>query len=141
MRGGVYIADFNTADKLSVETFPLGDTSTEFGTQDFVVAVVSRLLNPGKEVGGDSRIEIPRTTSIQWESRTAFDGASYIYIAFPSSTTTRSGYDIRRKNLAVAGVKRGVVYALGVSARSDQWNADKQELLQTIVDSFRVRSL
>jgi len=64
---------------------------------------------------------------------------TYTYIVFPSETITRSGYQIRRKNIAVAGVKRGVVYCLGASARSDQWDSDKQLLLTSIVESFRIR--
>ena len=53
---------------------------------------------------------------------------------------TRSGYQIRRKNLAVAAVRRGLMYCLVASARSDQYNADKEEVLQRIVRSFRLRS-
>jgi hypothetical protein len=62
-----------------------------------------------------------------------------LYLAYPSNTTTRSGYEIRRKNLAVSGVKNGVVYALGASARSDQFTPAGAAQLQHIVDTFRVR--
>lgn len=63
----------------------------------------------------------------------------YLYLAYPSTTTTRSGYEVRRKNLAVAGVKRGVVYALATSARSDQWSPEAAARLQHIVDTFRLK--
>ena len=110
------------------------------GDQDaFAQVVVEQLLNPGKEVGGNSRIELPRSGLIKCQVKEQDDGISYAYIAFPSSTTTRSGYDVRRKNMAVAGVKRGTVYVLGTSARSDQWNDEKAALLEHVVESFRLR--
>lgn len=46
---------------------------------------------------------------------------------------------IRRKNIAVAAAKNGRMYSLLASARSDQYNKAKEELLQHIVESFRVR--
>jgi hypothetical protein len=64
---------------------------------------------------------------------------SYTYIRFPSETVTRSGYQIRRKNFAVAAAKGGVVYSLVASARSDQYNAEKEKVLQYIQGSFRLR--
>lgn len=148
LREGVYIADFNTADKLSVESFSLASdlnsaasaTETDLlNSPEFVQSVIDHLLNPGKEVGGDSRIELPRANTIKTEVKTQEDGKPYLYLAFPSSTTTRSGYDVRRKNVAVAGIKRGTVYALGVSVRSDQWNEAKAEAVAAVVESFRVR--
>jgi hypothetical protein len=144
LRSGVYIADFQTADKISVETFPLPQKLTNSAISEsnkdiFAQEVVEHLLNPGKEVGGDSRLETPRSGLIKSEIRTQDDGIMYIYIVYPSSTTTRSGYDVKRKNSAVVAVKRGVVYCLGASARSDQWNKDKAEMFSTIVDSFRIR--
>ena len=63
----------------------------------------------------------------------------YIYLSFPSATTTRSGYDIKRKNTAVATVRNGQVYACVASARSDQYNVAKKELLERVVQSFRLR--
>ncbi len=41
----------------------------------------------------------------------------YIYMAFPSETLTRSGYNIKRKHFAVVAVKRGTAYTLSASAR------------------------
>ncbi len=65
---------------------------------------------------------------------------TYIYIAFPSETITRSGYAIKRKHFAVVAVnKRGVAYTASASARSDQYNDNKAEILRRIVASFRVR--
>jgi hypothetical protein len=62
----------------------------------------------------------------------------YTLIAFPSETITRSGYQVRRKNLAVAAARRGQVYVLGCSARSDQYDAAKDAVFQHVVDSFRL---
>lgn len=64
---------------------------------------------------------------------------SYTYVRFPSETVTRSGYQIRRKNFAVAAAKGGRVYSLVASARSDQYNAQKEQILQHIQGSFRLR--
>ncbi len=64
----------------------------------------------------------------------------YTYVRFPSETVTRSGYQIRRKNFAVAAARRGLMYSLVASARSDQFNAEKEKVLQHIVQSFRLRS-
>jgi PsbP len=141
LRQGTYIADFQTADKLSVEIFhlPEGISIQQRDNEKFAQTVVEQLLNPGKEVGGDSKIEMPRPGLIKSEIKQQEDGITYIYIVFPSSTTTRSGYDVKRKNSAVAAVKKGMVYCLGASARSDQWNTDKAALFSTIVDSFRIR--
>lgn len=122
---------------------------------------------------------------------------AYTYIAWNSSTTTRSGYEVRvlaglscactwciglaaprspccpparlqglpccaclpllpeprsaaqtkknfatrqvkRKNLAVAAARKGSLYVLGCSARSDQYDAAKEQTFQTIVESFRL---
>lgn len=46
---------------------------------------------------------------------------------------------IKRKNIAVAAAKKGRMYSLLASARSDQYNKAKEEVLQHIIDSFRVR--
>ena len=63
----------------------------------------------------------------------------YIYLSFPSATTTGSGYDIERKNTAVAAVRSGQVYACVASARSDQYSPAKKELLERVVKSFKLR--
>jgi hypothetical protein len=36
----------------------------------------------------------------------------YLYLEFPSETTTRSGYNIKRKNFVVAGLKRDTLFVL-----------------------------
>ena len=46
---------------------------------------------------------------------------------------------IKRKNIAVAAAKNGRMYSLLASARSDQYNKAKEEVLQHIIESFRVR--
>lgn len=46
---------------------------------------------------------------------------------------------MKRKHLGVAAVRRGQVYALSCSARSDQWNPNKEKLFQEIVASFRLQ--
>lgn len=63
---------------------------------------------------------------------------AYTYLAFPSETITRSGYQVRRRHVAVAATRRGSVYVLGCSARSDQYDAAKERLFQHVVDSFRL---
>ena len=98
---------------------------------------VLKLINPAAEVGGDSRLELPPASRIKTEVREV-DGTTYTLIAFPSETITRSGYQVRRKSLAVAAARRGSVYVLGCSARSDQFDGDKQAAFQHVVDSFRL---
>lgn len=36
----------------------------------------------------------------------------YLYMQFPSETTTRSGYNIKRKHFVVAALKRDKLYVL-----------------------------
>lgn len=139
LRPGIYIADFNTADKLTVETFQMPlNIQKATANREFVEAVISKLINPSSEIGGDARLELPSEKSIK-TSVDDIDGQTYVYIRFPSQTTTRSGYDITRKNIAVAAVKKGTVYTMGVSARQDQYNKEKEQLLKYTVESFRLR--
>lgn len=63
----------------------------------------------------------------------------YTYLAFTSETLTRSGYQIKRKNVAVVAQRRGTCYVLCASSRSDLWDAQKQVLLAHVVESFRLR--
>ena len=65
---------------------------------------------------------------------------TYTYVRFPSETVTRSGYQIRRKNFAVAAARNGFMYSLVASARSDHFDPAKERVLEHIVQSFRVRS-
>jgi len=70
LREGIYISDFNTADKLSVETFPVeGSDGNGVASEAFALRVVGTLLNPGAQAGGDSRIELPPTSRIKSEVR------------------------------------------------------------------------
>lgn len=87
-RSGVYIANFQTADKLSVEAFPLpegadaaaldagggGGSAAVPPESPLVLAVVGKLLNPGSKAGGDSRLEMPPPRRIQSEVKQAADG-------------------------------------------------------------------
>lgn len=149
MRPGLYIADYQTADKLSVESL---STDLPFNTAEFAMAVIQKLLFPTEEeIGGNSKLELPSPRSIRWEVKKIEEGVEnkaqeLMYIAFTSTTTTRSGYDVKRKHLAVAGVSKrkgsgdgeSLVYCLGASARSDRWK-QAEETLQTIVQSFKLR--
>ncbi|KAG2445160.1 hypothetical protein HYH02_008628 [Chlamydomonas schloesseri] len=133
LRQGVYISDFNTADKLSVEVVPLPEDG------DVVKAAVTAAVVPGQGAGQqDDKLLLPAANKIK-SSTAAVEGKEYTYVTFPSETITRSGYNIRRKNFAVACVKRGMVYTLNASSRTDQFNKDKEELLRHVVESFRVR--
>lgn len=107
------------------------------GDGDLISLVVAAAVAPGA-AGGTDRLSLPPAKAIKVEE-VQLDGRKYIYLQFPSETITNSGYNIKRRNFAVAGVKNNMVYALVASARSDQYNADKANLLTTIVQSFRVR--
>jgi len=76
LRSGVYISNFQTADKLSVESFPLGNdfasseiSITSSTSTPFLQAVVDALLNPGSQAGGDSRIELPSMSKVKTRSQ------------------------------------------------------------------------
>eukprot|EP00884_Botryococcus_braunii_P019799 jgi/Botrbrau1/6502/Bobra.0034s0075.1 len=135
LRDGVYFSDFNTADKAVGEVYPLANSLPEGG---LVEEVVLHFVSPKAQTGGDARLLMPNPRLIKSET-SLVDGLEYMYLSFPSSTTTRSGYDIRRRNFGVAAVKNGTVYSLVASARSDQFNDNKEAQLRHIIDSFRVR--
>lgn len=84
---------------------------------------------------------MPNKKSIKVEESQGADGRRYLYLEFPSSTITRSGYSIKRKNFAAVSLEssRGEAIVLNASARSDQYSDQKREILQRIVRSFRVR--
>lgn len=134
-RAGIYISDFNTADKLTVEVFPAVSWGGQAALQE---AMVKAIVDPANQSGGDSKLFMPSLRSVKSEERD-IDGKRYTYLYFPSETITRSGYQVKRKNFAVAAEKRGQVYCLGTSARSDQYNPEKEQLLQHVIDSFRLR--
>lgn len=55
---------------------------------------------------------------------------------------TRSGYQVRRRNFASVACsdrKGGQCFALGASARSDQYDQAKEDTLRAIVESFQLR--
>lgn len=64
-----------------------------------------------------------------------------LYLEFPSQTITRSGYDIMRRNFAAAAARRSKLYVCAASARGDQFNPAKAEVLQRVVHSFRLRAV
>ncbi|EFJ53101.1 hypothetical protein VOLCADRAFT_127349 [Volvox carteri f. nagariensis] len=136
LRQGVYISDFNTADKLTVEVLPLAATGS---SGDLVAAAVAAAVVPGAGLGQqDDKLLLPPASRVK--SRTELvDGKEYTYLEFPSETVTRSGYQVRRRNFAAAVVKGGRLYTLNASARSDQFNKEKEALLRHVVESFRVR--
>lgn len=61
----------------------------------YAVHLLQKLMFPASEIGGDARLELPPASRIKAEQR-EIDGKLYTYIAFPSETTTRSGYQVAR---------------------------------------------
>lgn len=104
---------------------------------DIISLVVSAAVAPGV-IGGTDKLSLPPARAVKVEE-VQLDGRKYTYLQFPSETITNSGYNIKRRNFAVASVKNNTVYALVVSARSDQYNTEKADVLTNIVQSFRVR--
>lgn len=80
----------------------------------------------------------PRSSARTWLRRRQHGGPYEAQPPAPLSRTAATRLQVKRKNLAVAAARRGVVYALGCSARSDQWDARKEELFQQVVSSFRL---
>ncbi|KAK9793742.1 hypothetical protein WJX73_008240 [Symbiochloris irregularis] len=113
-RRGVYISDFNTADKASLEVFDKREQD------DLTTAVIAKHSNPAAETGGDARLLLPEQKRIKSNQET-IDGQGYLYLAYPSETVTRSGYQIQRKNFTVAAVRNNTVYTLNV-----RWVVHKQ---------------
>lgn len=161
LRPGVYISNFDTADKITLEAFPLfsskNQSSAEISAEDlsltgslsdldalyvsdsFVSRLLSALLLPGAEVGGDSRLELPPLSKVKKQVTTdPLTGKKMMYFSFPSEVTTRSGYQIKRRNVAVAAVHKAQVYVLGASARKDQWNKEKSDLFDKVIESFHL---
>ena len=134
-RPGCIFSDFNTADQLKVEAFR---APAEAGDDAFLRAAVDALVVPPGLSSGDSKLEAPDVRRVRSESRDV-DGTPYTYIAFVTNTTTRSGYDVKRKHLAVAARVRGQAYVLGTSVRSDMWSDEKAAQVIRVVESFRVR--
>ena len=132
-RPGVYISDFQTADKAVVEDFALP------AGLSVVEAAVRAAVSPTTvDLKGTDKLALPADSAVKVERR-EIDGLPYTYLAFPSDTLTNSGYNVRRKNLVAAVEKKGRVLMVVASARSDQFTADKAETLTYIVQSFRAR--
>eukprot|EP00775_Hariotina_reticulata_P004892 gene4892-5137_t len=131
LRKGVYIADFQTADKLAVEELDVPPNG------DLITAAVAAAVSPGGRQEDDTLV-LPAQRLIK-AATTDVDGQEYLYMEFPSETTTRSGYNIKRKNFVAAAVKRDKLYMIAASARSDQYNDDKKQLLQHCIQSFRLK--
>lgn len=51
---------------------------------------------------GDSKLQLPSVKGVRTEVKEV-DGKKYTYMAFTTQTTTLSGYDVKRKHLAVVG--------------------------------------
>jgi len=122
-----------TSDKAVLEIFP----GSGLRDEELVGEVVAHIVSPGQDVGGDARLIMPDQRRIKSEAG-EIGGEHYMYITFPSETITRSGYQIRRKNFAVAAARHGRLYCLVASARGDQFSPDKEATLRHIVDSFRL---
>lgn len=133
-RQGLSVSDYNSSDKLVVEVFPEPEQ-----VDQLVPDILQHLISPGQEVGGDSRLIIPSNKNVVTASEDV-GGQTYLYMRFPSETITRSGYQIKRKHYAVAATVKGTVYCCGASARSDQYDEAKEQLLSHVIESFRVRN-
>ena len=127
----MYISDFQTADKAVVETLSIPADG------DIIKLVVRSAISPGR-YNGDDKLSLPAVSSIKVETA-KIDGQEYTYLQFPSETVTSSGYDVKRRNFAVAAVRGNRVISVVASSRSDYYNAEKAELLVYIIQSFRVR--
>ena len=57
----------------------------------------------------------------------------------PGTVPHRSGYNVKKRNLAVLSTKRDKVIALNANSRADLFDKEKEELFRAIVASFRVR--
>ncbi|KAF6266284.1 hypothetical protein COO60DRAFT_1474231 [Scenedesmus sp. NREL 46B-D3] len=125
MRKGVYISDFQ-----ELELPEDGDIAA--------AAVAAAVLPGGRRLVQDDVLGLPAQRLVQARTQ-QMDGQEMLYLEFPSETVTRSGYNIRRKNFAAAAVKHGKLYTITASARSDQFNEEKKQLLQHIIGSFRLR--
>eukprot|EP00873_Tetraselmis_striata_P043990 jgi/Tetstr1/464254/TSEL_009059.t1 len=132
LREGVYISDFNTADKVILDVVPPSD--------DLISAAVAKVVAP-LSAQQDDRLEMPNPRLIKTVSQAEHDGRIYFYLEFPSSTITRSGYSVKRKNFAaVCPGRRGQpALVIAASARSDQYSDEKRAMLERIVQSFRAR--
>ena len=126
---------------------PASELSTEW--QRWITSVVNQLISPSAAysngpAAGDARLELVpnRKVKVRWIA-TGRKNRPYVYlIDFPSTTVTRSGYDVRRKNFCCAvpsfeeNGKR--VYALNASARYDTMDENKERIFRACAASFDV---
>ena len=129
----MYISDFESADKAVVEVLRTPDGG------DIVDIAVRAAVTPGAPdvTSSSDRLLLPSRDEVK-TTELMVDGRKYTYLQFPSDTTTNSGYDIRRRNFAVATQMKGATYVLVASSRSDRYNDAKISTLVYIVGSFRV---
>lgn len=97
------------------------------------------LILPQSAASGDAKLELPPLRAVRGIREEESDGVKYLYFSFPTTTTTRSGYEVQRRNQAVAACKKGRCYVAGVSISSDQDSKDKKALTEKVVASFRLR--
>ncbi|CAG9464221.1 unnamed protein product [Pedinophyceae sp. YPF-701] len=135
LRGGITMSNFQTGDRASVEVV---EGVPRDASDDVLIARAVRALITPDGSNKTSNLVPPAPEKIKSETLD-LDGTHYVYMAFPSELVTSSGYNVRRKNLAVAAVKRGRLYVLGVAIRSDQFDKDKAAMCQAMMESFRLR--
>lgn len=82
-RAGLYISDFQTADKAAVEELKLLEG------QSLVDVVVTAAVAPGANASTD-RLSLPSMNAVKVEEA-VLDGNTYIFLQFPSETLTNSG--------------------------------------------------
>lgn len=120
-RPGVTAGNFRTADRITVDVFPAKDTlpswPSKVDADELAQAVGIAIVAPDFATKGDSRQFAP--TKYRVEEEVKGDGRTYYNITFTSTTITRSGYDVKKGNLASAVVAGDYVYALNASSRSD----------------------
>jgi len=140
-RPGITVSNFKTGDHASVEIVDLnaGDGTTSGSlSEDRIVEISTQyLVSPPGLTKSYNQVG-PRLDKVKREAIT-LDGQQYLYMAFVSEVITNSGYDIRRKNIAVATTRNDRLYTLGVSIRADLFDQDNQQLAQYMVESFRLR--
>ncbi len=113
------------------------DAPAEAGAAALGAAAVARIVAPGDSAAGDSKLDAPRPSRVAASGGDGAAGGEPLRLAFTSSTTTRSGYDVRRKHVAaVTRARDGRAFLIAASARADLCDAAKEAQLRAIVDSF-----
>lgn len=97
---------------------------------------------------GDSKLEVPSMRGVKTLD-VGNDAAPFVtdsrrrtydYFTFTSNTTTRSGYEVARRNYAavVSDPKTGLVYAMCCSTTTDGFSDQKAAMFRAMVRSFVV---